>query len=77
MHPRFNKLPRWSPGIGVPWRAIHHGEAERARLGELKAEIVMHAGHGMVMLVDDKVAAVGLLVSPVERAEVGEAKARL
>lgn len=45
--------------VGISRQAVHDGPADATGLVDLKAEVIVGAGHGVVVLMDHEVRAVG------------------
>lgn len=45
--------------VGISRKAIHDGPADATGLVDLKAEVIVGAGHGVVVLMDHEVRAAG------------------
>lgn len=70
MNPRLNRHAVGSLRVGITRQAIRDSKRDRARVGALKPQIIVHSRDRMVMLVDDEVAAVFMLVALVQCAEI-------
>lgn len=58
MDARLRGISIQPDAIRVTGEAVHDGPAGAAILVDLEAQVIVRAGHGVVMLVDDKVRAV-------------------
>lgn len=59
MHPRLSRIPVQPFTVSVARQAIHDGPADAAVAVDLESQVIVCAGDGVVVLVDDEVGAMG------------------
>lgn len=78
VHPRLSSIPIQALTVSIARQAIHDGPADAAVGVDLESEVIVGAGEGMVVLVDDEVGAIGgASGASVERGVGRDGKGRL
>lgn len=66
MHPSLCSIPAQPHRVRVSRQPIHNRKADGARLRYLQPQIIVHTGHGVIMLMNNKVMTMVMLISLVK-----------